>query len=241
MAKRFAKLLLLLKPKRRWMQFSLGKLFLLVTVLCAALGMVAVPAERQRRAVAAIEALGGSVSYATPDWADDEALPRTSLRRWLPQDYFDSVNYVDLQALDVADSALVDLCGLTGLEKLDLSGTQVTGAGFVHLQGLARLKSLDLDGAPVTDAGLAGLHGLTGLEELDLSRTQVTGAGLAKLRGLTGLQELWLHATNITDAGLAHLHGLSDLHSLGLAETQVTDAGVAELWRALPNCQVIGR
>ena len=42
MAKRLAKLLLLLKPKRRWMQFSLGKLFLLVTVLCEGLGIRAV-------------------------------------------------------------------------------------------------------------------------------------------------------------------------------------------------------
>jgi hypothetical protein len=51
-----AKLLCLVKPKRRRAQFSLCTLFVLVTVLCAVL-VVLVPAERQRRAVVAIEAV----------------------------------------------------------------------------------------------------------------------------------------------------------------------------------------
>jgi hypothetical protein len=41
--------------KRRWMQFSLRTGFIIVTMLCVALSMWVVAAERQRRAVAAIE------------------------------------------------------------------------------------------------------------------------------------------------------------------------------------------
>jgi hypothetical protein len=48
MAKPLAKLLLRLRPKRRWAQFSLGTTLLLVTVLCLGLRVWAVPAEGQR-------------------------------------------------------------------------------------------------------------------------------------------------------------------------------------------------
>ena len=63
MAKLLAKLLSMMTPKRRWAQFSLATLLAVVTVLCVGLSLVIAPAERQRRAVAAIEALGGSVEY----------------------------------------------------------------------------------------------------------------------------------------------------------------------------------
>ena len=56
-----------LVPQRRWAQFSLGSLFLAVTVLSVWLGVVANQARRQREAVAAIEAHGGKVFYAEPD------------------------------------------------------------------------------------------------------------------------------------------------------------------------------
>jgi hypothetical protein len=59
MAKPLAKIVVLLTPKRRWAQFSLATMLVVVTVLCVELSMVVAPAERQRRAVAAMEALEG--------------------------------------------------------------------------------------------------------------------------------------------------------------------------------------
>ena len=44
------------KPKRRWLQFSIRTVLLLVTLLCVGLSLWVAPAERQRRAVAAIDA-----------------------------------------------------------------------------------------------------------------------------------------------------------------------------------------
>ncbi len=49
MANPFKKLAAMLMPKRRWAQFSLGALLLLVTAMCLVLGFVVVPGERQRR------------------------------------------------------------------------------------------------------------------------------------------------------------------------------------------------
>jgi hypothetical protein len=63
MARPLAKLLSMLTPKRRWAQFSLASLFVVVTILCVWLSVVVNRAHRQRDAVAAIEALGGEVGY----------------------------------------------------------------------------------------------------------------------------------------------------------------------------------
>lgn len=213
MAKLLAKIVALLTPKRRWAQFSLGSMFVVVTGLCIWLAIVVNRAHRQREAVAAIEALGGSVEYEEPDETPSEAFPKSFLRRWLPRDYFDEVRTVYPQ---ITDAGLAQLQGLAGLERLWLSGTQVTDAGLAHLQGLTWLQSLELEGTQITDAGLAHLQGLTGLRSLDLTGTQVTDTGLAHLHRLTGLQVVSLHSTRVTDAGLAQLR------------------------QALPNCRING-
>ena len=43
------------KPRRRWFQFSLGSLFVLLTVLCVWLGVTVERARKQRESVEAIE------------------------------------------------------------------------------------------------------------------------------------------------------------------------------------------
>jgi hypothetical protein len=203
-----ASLLTTLKPKRQWMQVSLRTMLVLVTLLCVPLSLWVVPAERQRRTVAAIEAMGGAVDYVpflapvegsgVSDPRASEAFPVTFLRRWLPPDYFDEV--------------------LTVL----LTNTRLTDAGLVHLLGLTSLQTLGLDNTQGTDVGLARLR-LTGLQQLLLGGSQVTDAGLAHLQGLTGLQHLSLGGTQVTDAGLVYLQGLTSLQGLGLNHTQVAD------------------
>ena len=58
-----ARLLSMLKPKRRWAQFSLGTMFVVVTVLCVWLAVQVHRARELKSAVAAVEALGGKVVY----------------------------------------------------------------------------------------------------------------------------------------------------------------------------------
>jgi len=211
MAKPLAKLLSLLTPKRCWAQFSLATMFVGVTVLCVWLAVVVNRAHRQRDAVAAFEALGGTVEYAEPDESASEAFPKRFLRRWLARDYFDDVIHVKLYRIQIPD------------------------AGLAHLEGLTSLRQLDLgEDALVTDAGLCHLEGLTRLQQLSLNCAQVTDAGMAHLQGLTAMQWLLLNDTRVGDTGLAHLEGLTGLQWLHLNDSQVTDAGVAQLRKALP-------
>jgi hypothetical protein len=182
MAKPLAKLISMLTPKRRWAQFSLASMFVVVTVLCVSLSVLVNRAHRQRDAVAAIEAIGGSVGYTQPSQKTSEAFPKKFLRRWLSRDYFDEVRNVNLVDTQIMDAGLAHLQGLTALQWLNLSETQVTDAGLAHLQGLTGMRSVYLRGTHVTDAGLAHLQGLTGLRLVDLRGAQVTDAGLAQLQ-----------------------------------------------------------
>jgi hypothetical protein len=257
------------KPQKRrwsWRQYSISTLMIVITLVGVVLALVVIPAERQRRAVAAIHKLGGAVWYnfeleggmtwtAAGDWSD---LPGPDwLCRILGVDYFADAVHVEaqdmtdaglghlqgltsLQALglpQVTDADLVHLERLTSLEELGL-GTQVTDAGLVHLEGLTGLRSLTLYGTQVTDAGLVHLTGLKSLKYLDLRGTEVTDAGLAHLAGLTSLQVLKLDGTQVTDAGLVHLGGFTSLEELYIGRT-LTSEGFDKLRQALPNCSIV--
>ena len=119
-------------------------MLVLVTLSCVTLAVWVVPAERQRRAVAAIETLGGQVTYASNKAASD-SFPIAHLRRWLPKDYFDEVESVNLNDPQVTDDGLAPLQGLTRLQKLWLNYTQITDVGLARLKRLTDLQTLTLD------------------------------------------------------------------------------------------------
>jgi hypothetical protein len=200
-------------PKRRWYQFSLKAMLVVMTLACVGLGWLAYERNELRKrevAIAAIEKLGGIVEFD----ADQPFRPN-----WL--------------------RTLLGLKSGGEVVRLDFNDTQVTEGGMDHLKGLTKLGWLDLDKTQVTDAGLVHLQGLTKLEWLYLENTHVTDAGLEHLKGLTELKLLLLDGTQVTDAGLAHLKGLTELGSLHLNGTHVTDQGVSELQKALPNLEII--
>jgi Leucine-rich repeat (LRR) protein len=228
MAKPLAKLLSMLTPKRRWAQFSLLTLLLVVAVLCVGLSLVVVPAERQRRAVAAIKALGGRVQYVTPDQDASKAFPRPFLRRWLPRDYFDAVQAVTFRATQITDAGLAHLRGLRGLQVLSLGSSQVTDAGLAHLRALTGLQELSFDGTQVTDAGVTHLQALTELTRLTLWEITAPEA-LGELQELPALKELRLAGDEVCDEDVAALHGDSRLVSLEIENGNLSDVGLAEL------------
>jgi hypothetical protein len=228
------------RRKRRWLQFGLGTLLGLLTLVAVVLALVVNAAGRQRRAVALVERMGGQVYY---DQAETEV--PVWLRDLLGEYYFRSAIDIDLDGTKVSDRDLEHLKGLTALQSLSLYGTPVSDAGLAHLQGLTGLEWLNLGGTRVTDAGLVHIKDLTGLRELYLSDTDVSDAGLAHLKGLAALQWLFMDGTQVSDAGLVHLKGLTRLQRLYLARTKVSDPGLAHLtgltrllWVDLPDTQV---
>lgn len=241
------------KPKRRWCQYSLRTL--LVLMLLASIGMswVSVKVRPQWEAANAIKERGAYVGW------DEPSEPRW-LRSLLGDDFFKNVIFVSFQSAtdpemkhlkalsqlqgvslyksQVTDAGLENLKGLRKLRELDLNFTQITGSGLEHLKGLSQLQKLMMRVTPVTDAGLEHLKGLARLELLWLEGTKVTDAGLKHLKGLPHLHELRLDGTQVTDAGLEDLKGLSQLERLSLHGTQVTEEGVKTLRQSLRTCYI---
>ena len=141
----------------------------LAPVLCRA----AEPQADEAKAIAAIEELGGKVTFDKD--SPDKPKP------WIG---------VDLDNTKVTDAELGYLKEFPQLQRLDLMKTKVTDAGLVHLRALTQLRSVNLLGTQVTDTGLVYLKGLPQLESLNLQRTQITGTGLIHVEGLTQLRFL---------------------------------------------------
>ena len=199
------------KHKRRWYQFSLWTLLVVMTLFTVAFaGWVQYMRQRAQEnrervaaaedAVAAIEKLGGVVTSAYEDLR-----PQT----WL-EEQFDDPGGPD------------DPVGVLDVAKMSITGTHFTDTSLKHAKGLTRLQHLSLIGTKVTDTGLEHLMGLTSLTHLHIGPSWAT---LEK-------------SQNVTDAGLEHLKGLTNLQSLSLENTKVTDECVKKLQQALPDCEI---
>lgn len=241
---------------RRLVQYRLSTLLVFVAIIGGGLRLVVLPAERQRRAVAAIEGLGGLVWYDFEDFKDrplfvcsfvtdpSPAPAPAGWRGWIGKmagvDFVAHVKVVDFEECTVADDQLRWLACLRSLEKLNLAATGLPGSGLVHVSGLTCLKSLDLRDNLVSDEDLVHLSRLVNLEYLDLSDTELSDVGLAYVTALPQLKELRLDGTQVTDAGLAHLTRLTGLSDLTLIDNadELTSSGIEELQKALPECNI---
>jgi len=184
------------KPRPRWRRFSLRILLVFVLLLCLPLSWLRVKlneAREQREAVTRIEQRNGRVFAHCSVNADGSSVsmigkrtpPATGtywLRKWLGDDFFDSVAGVLFSRADIGDDDLPCLSRLTDLQVLMLHDTQISDVGLVHVQGLTNLEVLLLRNTRVTDAGLVHLAGLNKLKRLELHGTQVTDKGLDELR-----------------------------------------------------------
>ena len=187
------------KPKRqrRWPRFGLATLLGIVTLSAILVALIVNPAERQRRAVAAVRSVGGVVVF------ENEGPVRSWLRKRFDNDYFGNAVEVFLIDTRINDTDLRHLEGLTDLRKVYLNYTQVSDEGLRHIRRLTNLTVLNLDSTRVTDTGLKDLTMLTSLEELVLSNTHVSDAGLDHLKVLTGLKHLDVLNTRVSSAGAA--------------------------------------
>ena len=233
------------RPKRRWYQYSLRTLFVVMTLVAIACSWYAYEmneAAKRRAAIVEIEKLGGVVVYddsSDPSGLGESPAWYSLLRKLHGDEHLGNALAVDLMHRDtVTDAGVVNLKGLTKLRRLRLYSLQITDAGLANLKGLTNLEYLWIGGPQVADAGLVHLKGLTKLEELGFVNTQITDAGLVHLKDSTKLERLNLVGTEITDAGLVNLKGLTKLKELWIGGTQITDEGLKKLQEVLPNCEI---
>ncbi len=246
------------QPRRRFFRYSLRTLFLVVTVFCIWLGIIANRARDQKHAVEVILEAGGHVMYehqiivlgmhhsrmlspGTPSYSTEPPGPEW-LRQVIGDEYFFRVHSVSLRESEVNSEVMGATLAMIGrlndLRSVDLSDLQITDAGMVHLRELNNLRWLFLDDTNVNDAKLEHVKRLIKLEWLHLDSTEITDAGLVNLKGLVGLIGLSLSYTQITFAGMEHLYALTNLEEIHLYGTQITNEDAKIFQQALPNCEI---
>ena len=115
------------KPRRRWLQISLRSMLAITTLICVWLAVQVNNARRQRDAVTAIEAVGGSVVYDYQLDSKDRGIKGAEvpspewLRRTLGQHYFCHVVAIGFsRPKEVTDDLVKRIGGLAGLRSLRL-------------------------------------------------------------------------------------------------------------------------
>jgi hypothetical protein len=216
-------------------RFSLRTLLIIVAVVAVLISIPVRRATEQRHAVNEILRLGGSVTYDFESTAAKEPSAPAWLRRTIGEDYFRSVDSVNLNGMPLADDQWALLTLLPTLEGLNLAHANVSDSGLIHLRDLPSLQVLNLEATQISDDGLKYLEALPALEQLSLGDTEISDAGLQTLESMPQLTVLTVENTpNISDGGLAHLSGLKDLIILRLHDEEhkrlspITDAGVAK-------------
>ncbi|MFN0020189.1 MAG: leucine-rich repeat domain-containing protein [Pirellulaceae bacterium] len=218
----------------RWFQFSLGRMLLVVTILCIGPGGYVAyeqqEAQRQDAAVASLNKLRGTQAYIRAHW----------LRKWIDGPEAGYVVGLAILSPQATDSELAPMAALSELVWIDIDGTEAGDASLAYLAGLKKLQRMRIEDTNVTDAGMVYLAGLSELHTLNLSRTKITDVGMAHLAGLTKMATLDLSRTGITDESIAVLSGMKNLEMLDVRKTQITTEGVIKLQKALPNCMIAG-
>jgi hypothetical protein len=205
---------------RRCFRFRLRTVSLLILVIGAGLGWLALNDRAERDAAEAITSARGSVRFGEQRFETPlRGATQTSWWDWLP---------AGLRAR-LFRHAVVAVTG---------AGTSAD-AQLVHIRRLTRLEALVCQGAGLTDAGLRDLSELWEMKDLALNSPHITDRGLVHLAGLRELESLDITGARVTDAGLIHLKGLTNLKRLTLTHTKVTQSGVDELKRALPGCRCL--
>jgi internalin A len=240
------------KSHRRWYQYSLRTLLIVVTLFALACSWFAVnlgQARRQREAVEAIVRLGGGVTYdyeLRRDLAMTRQIPGGRiefgyesdlsgmpipkepswplwLRKLLGDDFFNNVVKVRVEN----DAAMVHLARLPHLRKLETYGEGITDAGMEKLEGMLQLEQLNCHGIEtITDDGLISLADLPSLRYLLLASQRVSDTGVERIARLVQLRRLTLSSGKITDEGVKHLAHLTNLKELDLSSQHVTDKGL---------------
>lgn len=194
------------RPRRRWFQFSLRSLLLIMTVLAVWLGMQMDRVRKRQQALEMVLGHSGSVSnsaaldshekrYDANTAEVEYQLARTKGRSAkgtaVSAGEVDRLRVQRLWAQGIFDEghrpfwcprwALPDetFVKVTHISLIDRS---IDDDDVKSLQVFAELEYLDLRGTRITDLGLRRLACLKNLRHLDLTNTNVTGEGVRKLR-----------------------------------------------------------
>jgi len=226
-----------MQAKRRWFQFSLRTivvLMLLVSLVLGYWGYARRKAQRQWEAVRAIREAGGDVKINTGVMADpfdyESLISRSpTWQERLGIDCPQAVN-VDVSLFKASGKEIMPhLRQLRELESIRLVGDWLDDEGMKALSDCPKLTDLEIISDQITDAGVLGISGNKQLQELHVSSKQLTDRGMAVVAHLPKLESLVWRSANTTGNGLVHLQNHPQLTHLGICVTVDSDIGFEHL------------
>ena len=225
---------------KRWMQFSVSTLLLVMTVACIWLGVRTNRANLQRKVVKAVQEAGGEVLYEHEQSTRNGSvrLEPGLLEKLLGIDFSHSVVQVRLpENTQGVDDLLPDICRLPNLAKLIVGG-DVSDTGTKHLSRCSNLTHFIACDTGISDATLKVLGEVRSLRYLDLATTKITNNGLKHLAPLTELEQLLLWGEEITDEAMPHVSLLTGLEQLHIQHCSVTTEGLHHVTK-LPKLKAL--
>jgi len=234
-----------MQAKRRWFQFSLRTLvvvMLLVSLVLGYWGYARRRAQRQWEAVRAIREAGGTVDFkhmVGDDPYDYESLNSISptWQKRLGIECPPTVAEVDLPWTNGSDKKIVPhLRQLRDVEAIILYGDWGDDEFLKTLSKFPSLNRLSIMSDQITDAGVLSIAGNKKLESLHIYGKQLTDCGMAVVAKLPELKNLTWESANTTGEGLMHLRHHPQLSNLNILGTTASDVGFEHL-STCPNLE----
>lgn len=248
---------------RRWRQFSLRTLLIVVLVACLPLGWFNFKIERkrrQRRAAEAITSAGGAVWYlgpaavkAAPSYRvllyDSQRPDANALERLIEEATVGDVVAVAFRGGAIGDLLFAKRGWLPlfkGSGALSFDGQDVAGSsagrwvlhGHVRDYDLVHYHGVSPD-APLKRLDWRSLAAFPSLEILSTGDREIGPDELRQIGMLKQLRCLFIHnGKQIDDERLAELSGLTELRVLVIDKSQLSDAGLMHL-SGLTNLEVL--
>ena len=153
------------KKRNNWLRISLRTALLLFVLVSISVGVWSSRSIKQRKTVAAVEKLGGVVSYID----NDPSRFTKTVAKWLGPDFAYDVWSVDLGGTEASDDDIRIFTNLPSVTTISLWKTAVSGDGIAYLIRLKKLHSLELGFTEVTNDSLSHVGTLTSLRYLGLN------------------------------------------------------------------------
>ena len=212
------------RPRRRWYQFSIWSMLVLLTLVCVA-------AAYWRRMVTAYEGQATAAEEITKlrGWVTSEpAVPEWM--RWLPlADRCKKVVAVNLQERDFDEGSLQPLARLPDVRRLYLARSSISNKDLEYVGKLRNLRRLSLWRTDISNEGLKQLEGLAELRLLDIHGNRFLDEESLKCLRHWPKLSLLIHDFPVTERGLQLLAAHPNTPVTQLWASRVSDRGLDDL------------
>lgn len=247
------------RPRRRWFQFSLRTLLLMMLVFGCGLGWFTAKRRQAQQAWKRIEeaekldinliavddnrAMGGIHHEGT--WLEEWlgiSLPEPLISAKVNTSSnptpelqelakFPELTDIWLEVDDITDEQLAPLAGMKRLTTLQIAWSPLRGSGLAYLAGNDSLEELNLFYCDnLTDEAIYSIPKLPSLTHLRINNCPLTGVSLGHLAtACPKLETLILNKVPLTLEGFQEIGTIHSLKSLTLEESGVTSDGLGYL------------